>query len=100
MSCPVVLHPLGRLDLLDAVAWYEEQRTGLGWEMWQQVHAAMRAAGERPESFEIMQGLARRVLVRRFPFAVYFRFDGKAVVVMAIVHVRRDPERWRERFGV
>lgn len=72
MSFPVVLHPLGRLDLLDA---------------------AMRAAGERPESFEVLGDLARRVLLKRFPFAVYFRFDGKEVVVMAIVHVRRDPER-------
>ena len=41
MSYSLFVHPLARLDILDAVNWYEEQRRGLGLEMSDQVAAAI-----------------------------------------------------------
>ena len=97
MSRELVLHPLARFDLLDAVAWYEEQRQGLGWEMFEHVDAAMRRALRDPESFAVVEETARRVLVRRFPYAVFFQVEGDRLVVLAVSHVRRDPVDWRSR---
>ena len=36
----------------------------------------------------------RRALVRRFPFAVFYMFDGDGVFVHAVLHCRRTPARW------
>jgi hypothetical protein len=35
--------------------------------------------------------------VRRFPYAVYFRPIGDEIVVLALMHGRRLPRRWRSR---
>ena len=42
-------------------------------------------------------GAIRRTVTRRFPFAIYFRIRGDAVVVLAVFHGRRDPSVWQRR---
>jgi hypothetical protein len=36
----------------------------------------------------------RRVLVERFPYAVFFRETADELVVLGCIHGRRDPRRW------
>ncbi len=91
------VHPLARLDILDAVDWDEEQRPGLGLEMSEQVEAAMQHAAENPLMFVVVEGTTRRALCRRFPYAVFFEVEGDRLVVLAVTHVRRDPIAWRSR---
>ncbi len=97
MTLSLFVHPLARLDLLDAVDWYEGQRSGLGLEMSEQVGAGMQRAAENPWMFPVVEGTTRRVLCRRFPYAVYYEVDGACLVVLAVSHVRRDPIVWRSR---
>jgi len=97
LSYNLFVHPLARLDILDAVVWYGQQRPGLGMEMSDQIDAALRQAAETPLAFAIIEGTTRRVLAHRFPYAVFFRVDGDRLIVMAVTHVRRDPIAWRSR---
>lgn len=39
----------------------------------------------------------RRVLVRRFPYAIFYEISGDAVTVFAVFHTARDPGKWRSR---
>ena len=39
----------------------------------------------------------RRVLIRRFPFGIYYRTGEEAIVVIAIMHGSRHPKRWQKR---
>lgn len=41
----------------------------------------------------------RRSLVRRFPYAVFYRIDDDQVTVVAVYHCRRDPRDWQRRAG-
>lgn len=91
MSDRLVILPLARLDIIEAVAWYEAQRPGLGLEMADCVDAAIHRAAQTPLAFAAIEQDARRVLVRRFPYAVFFKVDGGRLVVLAVTHVRRDP---------
>jgi plasmid stabilization system protein ParE len=50
---------------------------------------------ESPAQFPEVEPGIRRALARRFPFAVYFLDEADAVVVLAVLHVRRSPPRWR-----
>ena len=40
---------------------------------------------------------ARRHLIERFPYCLYYRVEGDGVVVIALMHAARDPERRRGR---
>jgi plasmid stabilization system protein ParE len=39
----------------------------------------------------------RRALVRRFPYAIYFRAAPDEIVVLAVIHGRRHPRHWQSR---
>jgi plasmid stabilization system protein ParE len=48
-------------------------------------------------SFQRVHHEIRRVRLRRFPYAIYFRVSGDEVVVLAVMHGRRHPRRWSSR---
>jgi plasmid stabilization system protein ParE len=39
----------------------------------------------------------RCALVRRFPYAVYYRVEPERIVVIAVFHTKRDPGVWQSR---
>ena len=47
-----------------------------------------------PESGSPLHREVRRVLLRRFPYAVFYRLTGPRIEVLAVLHTSRDPERW------
>ena len=38
-----------------------------------------------------------RILIRRFPFGIFYVEGPEQIVVLAVLHGRRDPKRWKER---
>lgn len=56
-------------------------------------------AGRAPLHCPRLVGDARRVLLRRFPYAVFFEVHGSDVVVLACPHTARDPEEWLRRIS-
>lgn len=84
-------------DLTNAMRWYEERREGLGDEFLSSVDGAVASIRARPESFPKVRGEIRRVLLRRFPYAVYFLLEPHAIVLLSIFHAKRDPKGWQDR---
>lgn len=39
----------------------------------------------------------RRYVCPRFPFVIYYRHEGKSVVVYAVMHASRKPGYWADR---
>ena len=67
--------PAAEAEYLEAVRFFEEQRTGLG-------------------------GI-RRIGLRQFPYAVFYRvLPGGQPQVTAFAHHRRRPGYWLKRIGV
>ncbi len=93
----IVLRPEARADLEEASSWYETQRPGLGHEFLQQVDVAFRRIETRPTQFPKVQGELRRALLRRFPYSAYFLNERRRIVVIGVLHQRRDPWVWRQR---
>lgn len=97
MSVPIVLRSAVYDELTAAADWYDENRVGLGNELLEETDAALNIVAERPESFPIVWKDVRRVLLRRFPYAIYFKVEGKRVLVMCFVHTARSPRFWKKR---
>jgi toxin ParE1/3/4 len=45
---------------------------------------------------EIDEG-ARRALVRDFPYAVLFTVENDLMTVLAVLHLHRHPDMWKQR---
>jgi plasmid stabilization system protein ParE len=97
MNMPLILTPEAEADIADARVWYEEKREGLGEEFVLCVEAGLDHIRRAPAgSSEIMRGV-RRVVIRRFPYAIFYRVDEDQIAVLAVYHSNRDPRGWQER---
>ncbi len=79
------------------MGWYEQQRPGLGTEFAAACRSALAVIRDRPQVFRLVHGDVRRVLLRRFPYAIFYRYREAELLVVAVMHERRDPRRWQER---
>jgi plasmid stabilization system protein ParE len=84
-------------DLTDAASWYEEQREGLGHEFLDDAQSLFDRIGEEPLNFPIVHRNARRAVMNRFPFCIYFVAEQTDIVVLAVIHGTRHPHRWKGR---
>jgi len=84
-------------DLAAAAFWYEQQRTGLGHEFLDEALSAFRLIARQPLIYPIVHRDTRRALMHRFPFGIFFRVESTCIVVMAVIHGSRHPNRWRDR---
>jgi plasmid stabilization system protein ParE len=94
MTRAIVLRPEAVEDLRAARSWYGSRREGLGDELVASVEAVLEQARAAPEAFAMVHGEVRRVLVRRFPHAVFYVIEPRRLVVLAILHASRDPVSW------
>lgn len=81
----------------EAVDWYRAQSATVARAFLREVHRALDLISRNPESWPVFEGNARRILLRRFPFAVIYRLEREVVFVIAVAHGRRRPGYWRGR---
>ena len=94
---PPVFRPAAAADVQEAYRWYEIQRVGLGEEFLGAVTTAIQSVLANPQQFPVVHRQTRRVLLRRFPYGLYYRLVQEQVVVVACMHARRDPRRSQSR---
>ena len=99
----VQLHPDAERELGQAALWYERRVTGLGEDLLAEVDYWLEVIAETPLSWQRWQDapaldpLVRRVLLRRFPFAIAYQAFDDRVWVLAIAHTSRKPFYWASR---
>jgi plasmid stabilization system protein ParE len=86
-------------ELAEARQWYAHQRQDLDLEFMDSVDEALTRVVLNPHSYPIVYRNLRRVVVRRFPFAVFFDVREDEIQVIAVFHSRRDPEDWQSLVG-
>ena len=93
----VTVRPEAELDALEAAAWYEGERAGLGTQLLDELRATFSRIDEGPLRFPAVFREVRRAILHRFPFGVFFIVDAERAVVLAITHLRRHPSTWQTR---
>ena len=97
MAVRLVLSPETELDIREAYDWYENRRFGLGEEFLSCVDACLQRICRMPELQAKVHQDYRRVLLRRFPYAVFYVYADDVVTVYSVFHTSRDPDKWRKR---
>ena len=97
MTPRLVFRPQAEAELLEARGWYESQRAGLGQTFTETVDQALASIVADPLAHPRLHGETRRAVVRRFPYAIYFRVMDEELVVLGVMHGRRQPQLWRDR---
>lgn len=86
-----------RLEYLAEIIYYTEAQPGLGGRFAQAVEDAIARALLFPTAGSPSPARTRRVLLRGFPFSIYYRPEAEGIVVFAVAHQARKPGYWRSR---
>ncbi len=88
----MIIRPEAKRDLRDAKRWYRNVSRELADDFVRRVDEAIAVARERPLAFQRVHRTFRRVLLHRFPYALFYHADDDRIVVVAVLHQARDPE--------
>lgn len=95
MTWQVHFDAAAQAEIAEAFDWYEQQSYGLGGDFLRVIAAAEEQLTRNPEAFPPARNRFRRILLRRFPYALHFELlSGQRVSVLACLHHRRSPARW------
>lgn len=75
----VVLAPAAKAEMLEAAAFYEDCREGLGQEFVDAVELAFDQIALHPGMWRVLKGRFRRYLVQRFPYAVIYAIEDDII---------------------
>ena len=90
-------HPEAEAEFLAAIDYYEGCEPGLGYEFAAEVHSTMGSILSFPNAWTILEDGIRRCQIRRFPYGVIYSQDGDVTFVLAVMHLHRDPDYWKDR---
>jgi toxin ParE1/3/4 len=96
MSRRTSVSPEAEADLLAACEWYEEQQSGLGDELRLAFLQAVDAIENSPTFPAIIFSNARRYLMNRFKYHIYYSVYVDSINIVAIVHAHRHPKVWKK----
>jgi toxin ParE2 len=89
-----------RAELQEAVYYYEDRRPGLGEEFATEVRDTIDRILLNPTVWAKLSANVRRCRLRRFPYALIYQVKPDLILVVAVMHLRRDPVYWRSRLGL
>ena len=92
----LVFRPAAEADVLEAHIWYAGYGAATAERFSAELTEVLGRVVEHPLAFARVHTETRRAVLRRFPYAVYYRIESDDVVVVA-VHGRQDPARWKSR---
>ena len=81
-------------DVLDAASFYSEQGMELPFALFDDLNHAYQLISENPEIGSPTDRGNKKVLLRRFPYAIFYRVEPSECLVVAVSHYRRRPQHW------
>ncbi len=97
MAAELIIGPEAQHDIDDAYKWYEDRRHGLGEEFLTCIDASIQTICRTPELYAKIYNEYRRALVRRFPYAIFYEYEGGKVIIYSVFHTSQNPKKWRNR---
>ena len=93
----VVVRPLAKHDIRETRSWYRKISPKLADDFMAALDGAVNIAREHPLAFQIVHRTFRRVLLHRFPYALFYYAEVDRLVIVAVLHQARDPELLEQR---
>ena len=94
---PVKFLAQAAAEMNAAAAYYEREQADLGKRYLAAVQEVIRKIQINPALYPVVAPGVRRCLAKTFPFGVLYRDQPNLIEVVAVMHLRRDPNYWQNR---
>jgi plasmid stabilization system protein ParE len=89
--------PPARAELTDAISYYNTQSEGLGYEFAAEIKRTLGRIAQYPDAWFKLSKRTRRCRTNRFPYGVIYQIREESLLIVAVMHLSREPERWKSR---
>ena len=86
-----IFHSEAEEEFNNAIDYYEEIESGLGYDFAIEVYSTIQRAVAFPKAWPVMEGEIRRSLVKRFPYGVLYSEEENGLYILAVMHLHRHP---------
>ncbi len=90
----VIFSELVKLELDDAVAYYELEHPGLGINFKSEVRKNIDRIVKFPFAASVEKGEIRKSLLYKFPYKIVYSIESDHIFIIALAHQHRKPDYW------
>ena len=90
----VVFSKFAKMELDDAVHYYEIAQPRLGQRFREEVRKASVRLAEYPEVWSIERGEIRKCILHKFPYKLLYSIEKDHIFIIAVAHQHRKPDYW------
>lgn len=90
-------HPSARIELIDAIEYYNEIQNNLGIEFGREVHLTIHRILRYSIAWPLISTNIRRCLCNRFPYGILYSIVNDEIFIIAVMHMMRKPGYWTDR---
>jgi ParE toxin of type II toxin-antitoxin system, parDE len=88
---------IAEIELDQAIRWYGSQAPGLGDAFLVEVLSTAKRIERYPDAWHALGQGIRRCRLGRFPYGLIYSLDHGDILVLAVAHLHRRPDYWRDR---
>lgn len=86
-------------ELDEAIAYYDSKDLGLGSAFLLEVLTATDRISRYPDAWQHLDKDIRRCRLARFPYGLIYAEEAGDILILAVAHLHRKPDYWRDRNG-
>lgn len=80
-------------EFINSAQFYESRRSGLGRRFEKEIKKQVEFIQNNPKSAELKYEDIRVLVVKIFPFTIHYKIENEYIVIVAIFHSSRNPEK-------
>lgn len=90
-------HPEAEAEFFQAIDYYEGCELDLGYDFALEVHATIDNILSFLYAWAALEEDIRLCQIRRFLYGIIYFLHGDFIFILAVMHLHRDPEGWKDR---
>jgi toxin ParE1/3/4 len=94
----LIVEAAAEAEILAAAEWYVRRNPEARERFLAAVDGALAVIENNPLQYQVVRGVVRRALVKRFPYGLLYSISEDQVVGTVCFHTSRDPRHWQARF--
>lgn len=93
----VAYHPEAETELEAAALYLENEVEGLGDRFLDEYLRTLALIQQHPATYRKIFRDVRKLNLRDFRYGVLYRFNGYSLLIVAVMHLAREPDYWKRR---
>ena len=86
-------------EFFDAIEYLNSEGEGLGYEFADEVKSTLERVIQYPKAWHPLSKRTHRCRTKRFPYFIVYQIRPDTILIIAVMHLHRDPENWKKRLN-